>query len=315
MTCRVAILLAVLLMGGTAHAQEENVTMKDEWFETRPVCFGRYVADVPKILQPSMLSTTIEDFTITNLGLATQSELEQKIAERQALMEAGAEIDDAPKTNYLSESQDEGITTLVYERARVIESFPPVTYENIETYFRSDDYLFEMKGSIKKDDRQARLTSLFRIAQATRPRDMEEVPEEQGYCIKDGFVALQPDVEFGTTFRLTNVDVDQNFGFSIDIWETVSVQEATYRWPPQATERSIAGLPGIQAYGLNDKGDPQTDGYRFEFYGYRSPKQEERALSIRTELSRRGPRPDQPPFSFDAGRLFWDTVTNSMQLR
>jgi hypothetical protein len=309
------ILLAVLWMGGTAHAQKENLTMKEKWFETRPVCFGRYVADVPKILQPSMLNTTIDDFTITNLGPATQRDLEKNIAERRALMEAGTEIDDAPKTHFLTENHDGGITVLIYERTRVFDSFPPVTYDNIETYFLSGDHLFAITGQIKKTEREARLARLFRIAHATRPRDMAEVPSEAGYCIKDGFVALPPEFDFGTTFRLTNVDIDQNFGFSIDIWKAMSVQEATYRWPPQATKRSIVGLSGIEAYGLNDNGDPQTDGYRFEFYGFRSPEQEKRGLSIRTELSRRGPRPDQPPFSFEAGREFWNLVTNSMQVR
>jgi hypothetical protein len=309
------ILLAVLWMGGTAHAQKGNLTMKEKWFETRPVCFGRYVADVPKILQPSMLNTTIDDFTITNLGPATQRDLEKKIAERRALMEAGGNDNELKDIQLSFIKNDGSATVLAYEQI-----FPdgwnyttPIL--ETETYFLSGDRLFNIAGQINKEQQEERLASLFRIAHATRPRDMAEVPKEAGYCIKDGFLALSSEFDFGTTFRLTNVDIDQNFGFSIDIWKAMSVQEATYRWPSQAIKRNIAGLPGIEAYGLNDNGDRQTDGYRFEFYGFRSPEQEKRGLSIRTELSRRGPRPDQPPFSFEAGREFWNLVTNSMQVR
>ncbi|MEQ5777590.1 hypothetical protein J4E05_18845 [Thalassospira sp. NFXS8] len=309
------ILLAVLWMGGTAHAQKENLTMKEKWFETRPVCFGRYVADVPKVLQPNMLNTTIDDFTITNLGPATQRDLEKNIAERQVLMEKGGPIEDSSFVRFRGVETDEDVTIILYD---FFDEFDPKYIppsDDSETYFLADGHLFEITGKIKKNERESRLTRLFRIAHATRPRDMAAVPKEAGYCIKDGFVALPPEFDFGTTFRLTNVDIDQNFGFSIDIWKAMSVQEATYRWPPQATKRSIVGLSGIEAYGLNDNGDPQTDGYRFEFYGFRSPEQEKRGLSIRTELSRRGPRPDQPPFSFEAGREFWNLVTNSMQVR
>ena len=315
MTCRVAILLAVLLMGGTAHAQEENVTMKDEWFETRPVCFGRYVADVPKILQPNVSKGRLEEFTITNLGPASQAELEKKIADRKALMEAGAEIDDAPKTNYLSESQDEGITTLVYERARVIEYFPPVTYDNIETYFRSDDHLFEIKGRIKKDDRETRLASLFRIAHATRPRDMDEVPEEKGYCLQDAFVALPDKLDSYVGAYLRNESVESRFTFNIVVINSETINEKKYNWPSEARQRVVAGLQGVEAWGTENKPYPGSRVYAGEFYGFRPSGNGAQGQSINIRTTRHYSAPDSPPFSMEVATRFWDLVLNSMRLR
>lgn len=93
--------------------------MTEEWFEARPICFGRYVADVPKILQPVIIGTLLEGFTVTNLGRATQRELDAKIADRQGLMKAGAEIDNnALPTKHLYTRRDKNLTVLGYERPR-----------------------------------------------------------------------------------------------------------------------------------------------------------------------------------------------------
>lgn len=310
-----AALLAVSWISGTASAQEDGSAMNEEWFETRPICFGQYVADVPKILQPTSAGARLEGFTITNLGPAGQEDLDAKIEDRRTLMEAGGPIEDSSFVRYQGTRQDGNVTVILYD---FFDEFDPEyrpPSHDMETYFLSDGHLFEIKGRIEKDKREARLATLFRIAHATRPRDMEEVPQEKGYCLQDLFVALPNKLNSYIGISFDNENVDSRFSYNVVVSNSVTTPEKGYNWPPEARRRQVAGLKGVQAWGMENNTYPGSRVYAGEFYAYQPPRDDDRSLSINTRIARHYIDPNSPPFSIEVAYRFWDIVLNSIRPR
>ena len=302
--------------------------MGEAWFETRPICFGRYVADVPRILRPGLGDTTLDGFKIVNLGEAGQSDLAAKVEERRALMEAGGEsagvdgrISTVPRTGYLYKKNNYGVIVLGYEADRVADFFPPPTVDFIETYFLSGGHLFEIKGRIEKDNRDARLESIFRIARATTPRDNEEVPREKGYCIENGFVAVeQLERDYAGAGFVSNDGTDRtapSYGIGVGIASaamSAGVGFTPASWLSEGRSRTVAAIPGHERLAVVDTGERRDSEIQFLYNAIQPPTDRRVGVEIDISLWKRG-RPNTPPFTTEAAQQAWDTVLNSLRLR
>lgn len=295
--------------------QADEVSMTEEWFETRPVCFGRYVMDVPKILQPVITEARLDGFNIVNIGPATQADFEAKVAERRRMIEAGGPVDDMETVRFQGAWAERSSIVFAYDFASRFdkEYIPP--QHNVEAYALSDGYLFQMKGMIDKNRRDAQLAKLFRIAHAVKARSMDQVPTQAGFCFQDGFVGL--DNTSSDLFRISmrNEELDSNFVFFIDARNRSGLIENEYNWPPEAIKRHVAGFEGTQAWGVVTEGGPDFRGYGGEFYGYHASNTDEihSTLQIRTE--RNYAEPYSGNFSFHVAQRFWESVLVSLTPR
>lgn len=259
--------------------------MSAEWFEIRPVCFDRYVVDVPKILEPVVTEARLEGFSVANLGPKRQADLNAKIAERRGLMLAGGPVDSIDLVTFQGASQEKSTTILAYDAASSFDKELIPSQHRAEIYLLAEGHLFEMRGMIRKNRRDAQLARRFRIAHAVRPRGAEDVPTKQGYCFQNGFVELSNVSSDFFEISMRNERIDGNFAFFIDVRNGAKLIKNEYNWPPEATERTVAGFDGIQTWGVVTEGGPDFRGYAGEFYSYHASTTDQSysALQIRTE--------------------------------
>lgn len=299
----------------SSQGQADEVSMTEEWFETRPICFGRYVMDVPKILQPVITEARLDGFNIVNLGPATQADFEAKVAERRHMMEVGGPVDDMETVRFQGAWAERSAIVFAYDfTSRFDKDYIPPQH-NVEAYVLSDGYLFQMKGMIDKNRRDAQLASLFRIAHAVRARSMDQVPTQAGFCFQDGFVGLDnisSDL-FGISMR--NETVDENFAFFIDVRSGAGLIENEYNWPPEKIKRRVSGFEGVQAWGVVTEGGPDLRGYGGEFYGYHASNNNELHSSLQIRTERNYAEPYSGNFSFHVAQRFWESVLASLTLR
>lgn len=308
----IGIFMSILV---SAQGQADEVAMTEEWFETRPVCFGRYIVDVPKILQPTITEARLDGFNITNLGPATRTDFENKVARRRLMMEAGGPVDDMETVRFHGAWEEHSAAILAYDFASRFDKEYVPPQHNTEAYVLADGYLFQMKGMVDKGSRDIQIADVLRIAHAIRPRNIKEMPAGPGYCFQDGFVALSNARSdfFGISMR--NEKIDANFTFFIDARSRNGLTENEYHWPPEATKRTVAGFDGMQAWGVITEDNPDFRGYAGEFYGYHTSKAGEPHSSLQIRAERNYAEPYSGSFSFHEAQRFWESTLESLKLR
>lgn len=311
---RVLILLAALLasQSGAAIAQNSETSMAEDPLAPRPVCAGRHIVDIPAASWPPKVDGGFDRFKFNAHGPATQAQLDAHVAERIKLAKAGGEMEEhgVSENEFRFVEQRDGITVLAYEEI----TFPAFAGKNFdaETWFLSGGRMFSITGFKAYEDKDSYIADMFRLAANTRPRAIDEIPEEEGFCTDGAFVATPPmpheiaQLHFGLS--------EIGFGVSLDIASTVV--DSGYKflepsWAHQGSPKSALGIEGLQRLAEIDINSPYAK-LQYFFQAARQPTVQVRGIEIQAELTKGGTS-RYPQETGDIAFHVWNMMLDSIR--
>jgi hypothetical protein len=184
-----ALLLALIFTACQAQGTRMNTTpsptLEKLFAQTKPVCFGRFILDVPAEAQVVWGGVEFDSVVTTYLN---QGNNQRKIAlaKRDTVMK---DLKRHPEVTTFETSQigKKSLTTLIYWES---DNAKIVGLEKIFGYLHSNEHLFVINTQTSDSDSPNSLRdNYFSVARALRARAPEEIPSEPGVCIEGGFIA------------------------------------------------------------------------------------------------------------------------------
>jgi len=183
-----ALLLALTCISCQTEARHMNQARIDKLFEkTKPVCFGRFVVDVPATAQvvpgPQAFGATVQSFP--NDASSTATRAKGKRAEIQAKSQT---IEHAEVISLLEQPSARNWTLTYWKSANAKK----LGIQEIEGYLSIGPHGFTyFSSTAPREGRTFALVTerLDYIATHLRARDPAEVPKEPGVCLDVGFIA------------------------------------------------------------------------------------------------------------------------------
>jgi hypothetical protein len=319
--------------------------------ETKPVCFGRYLIDVPKsadvVWGPSEISAEIDSYP--DQGHKIAGEIQDKIKEIQSEKHRtepsmligvfdGPNVDSKIIVGYQS-SDDAGFAKLFsyikLGRNAYVQTIPQsllaVSDSTAYMGLRDDKTLYKKDVVILQD-----------IAGRLRVRTDEEVPTERGICIEAGFVSgdtpkYQERISIGfrfpeypdVTFSLSSFKTDRFSKDNTLDWSLKRTQEAYaeqgdgHFWNSidmlRKGAREISGWSGDEALArMPAKGDyPSVHEFAFKYAGKPTydPFHPVVDIKLNTGVSGNTAGVAHPSLTDDEAVALWDKLTSTIRVR
>lgn len=190
----------VALVTGLLILMTTGQTVLAKTTETQTNCVGRLLVDVPTEFEVMDFGGSINGLKIERLGAGNEKDLQNRIAERIQALEDKKVIEGGDPVIFLGTEDVGGVTVIkhILDTSIMGQITEPWTEE---AYVLSDGVIFHLIGTGTKDKLDFYRENMLSVANAIHPRELTEIPSEQGFCLKDAFVALPPDNEnIGATF-------------------------------------------------------------------------------------------------------------------
>lgn len=187
----IAIIAMVFLSAYTKKNTDKEITMPENFklskrletlfLKTKIVCFGRYALEIPQEAQLISGGTTILSEIKTIPGGVTEKN--ERIAEE---IEKIKKSDRTSEITYNGKGPIENSWQLQYYDGKFSKEDGDLFFK---TYVIKGNQIFILDGSRRKDEtiEDATRNQMVR-ANNLRLRDENEVPNEPGYCVKNGFM-------------------------------------------------------------------------------------------------------------------------------
>ncbi|KGK43014.1 hypothetical protein LH51_02540 [Nitrincola sp. A-D6] len=294
------ILWLLIFLGATTMANAD---------EYKTYCIGRLLIDIPASFEFSSQSGWAYVSEFERLGPGGHEEAERVWRERV----------NALKNRALTVSG----TTQIYRASEIVGNifivsrygdFSALGIESGDIWF--EDAFFASKGRVfrasiimDETDADTQRQKLIRVANATRPREPDEIPRGEGSCVEGAFIALSPEGEVqGATFRLPNEDpigVRISFSLRKPGGRELDLEAAESNLGSGIT---IAGLPG--RYGK----DYGREIFYMASVGQQTTDQQfGLSLDVRY-FDRRRPFGTEP-FTREKADQIWDRLIDSARIR
>ena len=289
--------------------------------QTRTWCVGRYNIDLPVAFELQSIRPNIgapRGVRVTGLGPGDAYDLEALVDARRTALEIGTR--EQPYFQAAGQLRLDDIFILGRKQYDpLLPSFKAPSVD-AEAYYISHGHMFRAEADafldltdVLKLGDDPHQVGLATIAQATEPRENEDVPNRSGICVDRAFIDLADMTADSVTVRFRDPSVFF-VGFSLFLRHVSS-------WPvgsdiylestPFFENRKVAGVQGL----VGKEIDPNLDRWVFEYSGGedangRSPQTEIRMSLYRNEVSI-----DAPPYDVKTLEGIWDTALNSLRLR
>lgn len=326
MVAKGRIVKAFLLLLTIAHADHGAAEEPNLERKTHLTCVGRFIVEVPALLNTVTLDARFGGFTIANLGPGAVQDLVREVRDRRTLMEAGGPMAatdagigaGASRSKrqdarfQLAEDRD-GKYLLVYDFFDAKDpSYVPSNHD-AELYFRTDGHLFRISGNMRRDSMAEQKERLYSLASRIVPRVNDDTPSKPGFCLKDTLVEGPPIFEnerLTATFR--NDSADQVL-LALEIQTGTKLQEPReFDWRARTSQRNVGGVDGIQAIGKQDNDGYGSSGYRLWYHGLRKPGSAALGTELFFRMERAGPTTLEP-FTADVALGYWNQMLDSFR--
>ncbi len=178
-----------------------------------------------------------------------------------------------------------------------------------DAFFSSQGVVFRAAIVMDETDADTQRQKLVRVANATRPRETDEIPRGEGSCVEGAFIALPPEGEVqGATFRLPNEDpigVEMTFGLRKPGGRRLDLEAAESNLGSSIT---IAELPG--RYGK----DYGREIFYMASVGQQTTDQQFGLSLDINYFDRRRPFGTEP-YTREKADQIWDRLVNSARIR
>lgn len=320
------IVKALLLLITIAHADHGAAEEPNLERKTHLTCVGRFIVEVPALLNTVTLDARFGGFTVANLGPSAAQDLVRKVRDRRTLMEAGGPMAATDRVigseANLSKRQDarfqmtedrDGKYLLVYDFFDAKDpSYVPSNHD-AELYFRADGHLFRISGKMRRDSMAEQKERLYSLAGRIAPRVGDGPPSKPGFCLGDTHVEGPPIFEneqLTATFR--NDSADQVL-LALEIQTGTKLQQPReFDWPARTSQRGVGGIDGIQALGKQDDDSYGSSGYRLWYHALREPDSATPGTELFFRMERAGPT-TREPFTADVALGYWNQMLDSFR--
>ncbi|WP_417842487.1 hypothetical protein [Thalassospira sp.] len=235
-----ALLTALLILMTTGH------TVMAKTMETKTYCVGRLLIDVPTEFEVMDFGGSINGLKIERVGAGNEKDLQNRIADRIQALEDKKVIEGGDPVIFLGTDEVGGFTIIkhILDTSSMGQITEPWTEE---AYVLSDVVLFHLIGTGTKDKLDFYRENMLSVANAIHPRELNEIPSEPGFCLKDAFVAVPQNNENAhALFR----DPEQFVGMEVDFLTRKAGERDIDLTAPESKFGNsvlIAGLKGREA--------------------------------------------------------------------
>ncbi|QEW08328.1 hypothetical protein [Nitrincola iocasae] len=277
--------------------------------EFKTYCIGRLLIDIPVSFELVNQSGWAYVSEFERLGPGGHEEAERIWRERVNALKAGSFIQNGTPQVY---RESEFLNNKFFVSRHGDFSAMGVDLSHIweeDVYFSSQGYVFRANDAMNESNYLQRRQELLMVANATRPREPDEIPRGEGSCVAGAFIALPPEGEVqGATFRLPNEDpigVRISFSLRKPGERELDLEAAESNLGSGIT---IAGLPG--RYGK----DYGREIFYMASVGQQTTDQQF-GLSLDVRYFDRRRSFGVEPFTREKADQIWDRLVDSARIR
>lgn len=305
--------------------------LKKLFEKTQPVCFGRFIIDVPVGTEIGWGPTHVDSPIVSYPGEANKipaeikAKLEEYAAEKHKTEPAMlVTVRDGPNT--------ESKVIVGYDSQR--DNYRV----NIDAYVRLYPHAFVMNTNVSTEEWKEAVNEIDAVASRLRIRRDDEVPTDPGICIESGFVAeaegkfyelisigfrVLPDVHLA----IQTIHADKPFGESESLQKSLEGgkkdaqalgkgdEYAKIKWF-RKDQREVAAVAGYEALARYPASQGNAHDFRFVALGQaKNPLKP--LIDIKLDTGAEGDQPGKnpPSLSDDEAVALWDRLLSSIRPR
>ncbi|QEW07587.1 hypothetical protein [Nitrincola iocasae] len=278
--------------------------------EFKTYCIGRLLIDIPVSFELVNQSGWAYVSEFERLGPGGHEEAERIAREQVNALKDGVVTSQTGRRQLYLSQEKIGDVYVVSRQGDYSTSSMDLSYMWFEdAFFSSQGVVFRAAIVMDETDADTQRQKLLRVANATRPREPDEIPRGEGSCVAGAFIALPPEGEVqGATFRLPNEDpigVRISFSLRKPGERELDLEAAQSNIGSRIT---IAGLPG--RYGK----DYGREIFYMASVGQQTTDQQfGLSLDVRY-FDRRRPFGVEP-FTREKADQIWDRLVDSARIR
>jgi len=159
--------------------------------QTKTVCVGRFLIDVPANAQVSVGSAAVDHFRITNHGIETNEQFSARLAQREAEINGKTNQAGARNMERIDGVDHDGVIGKIYVFGRtsthVFHGDKKVVYAGVEVngYAHVNGMTFSFISNDHSPDESG---NLVKLVQQLQPLGQDDTPRQAGFCLNDAFL-------------------------------------------------------------------------------------------------------------------------------
>ena len=286
--------------------------VNDVPLETNTVCLGHYDLEVPKAFNMRFESVALNGFTVTNLNVSNQQQLQTQIDMRRRSLEAGVFDDALGETSTLRwQRQFDDAQVLAIDQSY---DLPGLTSEGylVEAYVIVGQISMRLEGFLTFAQEDVQLDLLRKVTSGLR------AGQGPGFCLDGAHFPGKVDAGFATVvFQDPELE---RYNMTVSVAAGARARgaiDAESNASPLARSRDIAGEPGYEVRVVSDEVSQNEHEVmiRFSARAGRAAAEGSPFAQMSFRLSKDAKSADAPPYTVPVSAQIWELALSSIRRR
>ncbi|OSQ43092.1 T6SS immunity protein Tli4 family protein [Thalassospira sp. MCCC 1A01428] len=296
------LIVVTLFMDARFHKARTEMAENSNNVSVKTYCIGRYLIDIPNDFTMKGRDDIINGVEIRLLDPAGDTNLETIARQNQIPAKTGL----TPLENREKENRNVIISGQKYN------TIGDITLWEMRAFSRIDDHVFQFDYSAININFDEASHHLQNIITKTQYRAEGSIPDMDGSCLADAFVAMPPMAgsDFTAGFNLPDQDIP--YGISLQFSYTEQAPEMALD-PQHAKERPFLGMKAQESLEEVTNDHARDSGTFFWLETIKAPSANEPALHVNLQLFKQNDFPNSEPYTLERNLAFWNTIVESVR--